>query len=172
MTRRITFAAALAALVLAACDHGKDAAGGAVEARSAAPLATMGAPATSTHASSTAPPTSAAPSTSASEAATDAPPGKTWDCGAKGQKPCPMQGWMKTTLGPAAGNDDAAKLASGLTFLATHAPPGYPAWVSMSQAGAAKAKAGDLEGAKESCKQCHDAYKEKYKETMRDRPFG
>ena len=41
----------------------------------------------------------------------------------------------------------------------------------MATAGAAKAKAGDLDGAKVSCKQCHDAYKEKYKTTLRDRPY-
>ena len=38
-------------------------------------------------------------------------------------------------------------------------------------AGATKAKAGDVDGAKASCKQCHDAYKDRYKATMRDRPF-
>ena len=65
-----------------------------------------------------------------------------------------------------------AWLASkALTYAADHPPPGYSDWTSIAKAGAAKAKTGDVEAAKASCKQCHDLYKESYKAAMRDRPF-
>jgi hypothetical protein len=112
------------------------------------------------------PGTAPSPGTGATTAAA-----KVFDCGGKDQKPCPMQGWMKRVMAPASAGDDGAALAKALTYVAEHAPPGYPDWATMARAGAAKAKAGDVDGAKGSCKQCHDAYKEGYKTTMRDRPF-
>ena len=43
-------------------------------------------------------------------------------------------------------------------------PPGdYPKWSAMAKAGAAAAERSDLGGVKKSCKDCHDAYKQKYK---------
>jgi hypothetical protein len=78
---------------------------------------------------------------------------------------------MKTTMASAMSGDDPKRVADALSYVAAHSPPGFPEWKAMSEAGAQKAKAGDLEGAKESCKKCHDAYKAKYKATMRDRPF-
>lgn len=97
--------------------------------------------------------------------------GKTFDCGAKGQKPCPMQGWMKRVMAPASADEDAEKLAQALTYVAEHPPPGFGEWAAIAGAGAGKAKASDVDGAKASCKPCHDKYKEVYKVTMRDRPF-
>jgi hypothetical protein len=116
-------------------------------------------------------------STGTSAAATPAPSGsaaagpKTFDCGAKGQKACPMQGWMKSAMAAAASSGDGEKLSKALAYVAGKSPPGMGSWASISSAGAAKAKAGDIDGAKTSCKQCHDLYKEKYKNTMRDRPW-
>jgi hypothetical protein len=82
-----------------------------------------------------------------------------------------MQGWMKSVMGSASSSGDGAKLAAALSYVAGRTPPGMGSWAAISQAGAAKAKAGDIEGAKASCKQCHDLYKASYKNTMRDRPF-
>jgi hypothetical protein len=96
---------------------------------------------------------------------------KAFDCGAKGQKLCPMQAWMKSVMADASSSGDGPKLAQALTYAANHAPPGYANWAAMANAGAAKAKAGDIDGAKASCKECHDAYKDDYKRTMRDRPY-
>lgn len=130
----------------------------------AVPAATgSAAPAESAHAAGSA----AAPHPTGSAAAG----GKTFDCGAKGQKNCPMQGWMKTVMASASSSGDGAKLGQALDYVAAHVPPGYGNWAQMAKDGSAKAKAGDVEGAKASCKTCHDAYKEKYKTTMRDRPF-
>ena len=116
---------------------------------------------------SVAPSSSAGPAPSGSAAAGP----KEFDCGAKGQKPCPMQGWMKSVMGSASSSGDGEKLAAALSYVASHSPPGMGSWSSISSAAAAKAKAGDIEGAKTSCKQCHDLYKASYKKTMRDRPF-
>ncbi|AUX41369.1 uncharacterized protein SOCE26_027800 [Sorangium cellulosum] len=116
---------------------------------------------------------SAAAAASAAPAATGAAQAgeKKFDCGSKGQKPCPMQAWMKSTMASATSSGDGAKIAAALTYVAGKPPPGMGSWVSISKNGASKAKAGDIDGAKASCKQCHDLYKEQYKKTMRDRPW-
>lgn len=98
-------------------------------------------------------------------------PAKTFDCGAKGQKLCPMQAWMKSVMAAASSSNDGDRLAKALTYAAGHAPPGYDEWATIARAGATKARTDDIEGAKASCKQCHDKYKEGYKATMRDRPY-
>jgi hypothetical protein len=41
----------------------------------------------------------------------------------------------------------------------------------IAREGTEKARVGDVDGAKTSCKQCHDLYKERYVLTMRDRVF-
>jgi hypothetical protein len=115
-------------------------------------------------------PVQAAPG-SAAPAPSFSGPTKVYDCGAKGQKPCPMQAWMKTVMTSAAASDDGEKLAVALTYVAARVPPGYDRWAALANAGVARAKAGDVDGAKGSCKRCHDAYKENYKLTMRDRPW-
>jgi hypothetical protein len=96
---------------------------------------------------------------------------KTFECGGKGQKLCPMQAWMKGTMAAASSSGDGEKLAQALSFVAGKPPPGMATWASIAKGGAAKAKAGDVDGAKASCKQCHDLYKDKYKKTLRDRAW-
>jgi hypothetical protein len=96
---------------------------------------------------------------------------KTFACGAKGQEYCPMQKWMKSVMASASSSNEGEKLAKALGYVAGHAPPGYDEWANIAKAGVAKAKADDIDGAKMSCKQCHDLYKDRYKATMRDRPF-
>jgi hypothetical protein len=163
---RTSIAALAAALLGAACDDKGPApvAMGPQAAPNPAP------PAASQSASATAK-TSAEPTGAASSSASAAAPGKTFDCGGKQQKPCPMQGWMKTVMAPASSGDDPKKLEQALDYVAKHAPPGYDKWTSIANGGMAKAKAGDIDGAKASCKECHDLYKDDYKRTMRDRPF-
>ncbi|WP_232379870.1 hypothetical protein [Polyangium fumosum] len=115
---------------------------------------------------------SAAPAAGSAAPASSAAAGpKTFDCGAKGQKACPMQGWMKSVMASATSSGDLTKIANALAYIAGKPPPGMGSWVSISNEGVAKAKAGDLDGAKASCKKCHDLYKEKYKQTMRDLPW-
>jgi cytochrome c553 len=78
---------------------------------------------------------------------------------------------MKANMGPAAASGDGPDLAKGLDYIAAHAPAGMPNWSGIAKGGAAKAKAGDIDGAKAACKSCHDQYKAKYKAEVRDRPF-
>lgn len=96
---------------------------------------------------------------------------KDFGCGKKGQKPCPMQGWMKTVMQTAMNSGDAAKITKALEYIAAKPPPGMPNWVKITKDGIEKAKKGDIDGAKESCKVCHDAYKSEYKAKLRDLPF-
>jgi hypothetical protein len=152
MKNRFSVAWALPLALLAACNAKKE----------AAPSTKDVAVASSAAAPASAPP-SAAPTASAAV--------KEYDCGKKGQKPCPMQGWMKTVLTDAVASEEGAKVAAALTTLAGKAPVEFADWKAIAMAGAAKAKDGDIEAAKASCKQCHDIYKEAYKKTMRDRPF-
>jgi hypothetical protein len=97
-------------------------------------------------------------------------PSKDFACGAK-DNPCPMQKWMKANMAPAAANGDGAALNTALTYVAGHVPPGFDKWAGIATEGAAAAKKGDIDAAKKSCKTCHDLYKTKYKEDMRDRAF-
>jgi hypothetical protein len=96
---------------------------------------------------------------------------KTFDCGEKGQPVCPLQGFMKSQVAPAVANGDNALLAKALDQVAGHAPPGLTSWSAIAKGGAAKARAGDIVGAKDSCKACHDQYKTRYKTEMRDRAW-
>ncbi|AUX21682.1 uncharacterized protein SOCEGT47_021690 [Sorangium cellulosum] len=141
-------------------------------AAAAAPAETAAAAAAPAETAAAAAP-KASSAAAAAPAATGAAQGgeKKFACGAKGQKLCPMQAWMKSTMASATSSGDGAKIAQALLYVAGKPPPGMGNWASISRAGAAKAKAGDIDGAKASCKQCHDLYKDKYKKTMRDRPW-
>lgn len=194
MRHVVRFAAIVALVGVFGCNENKPEGAAVPEAKtsaaamtapSAAPVASAAAPkveasaaaapaesaaAAPTEVASAAASAAAAPATSAA-AATEASGPKTFDCGAKGQKACPMQGWMKGVMGPATSSGDAEKIAKGLDYIAAKPPPGMGSWSSISKEGSAKAKAGDIDGAKASCKKCHDLYKEKYKTSMRDRPW-
>ncbi|WP_437727294.1 hypothetical protein [Sorangium sp. So ce861] len=169
--------AAPAATPAAATDEPSAAAAAApaeTAAAAAAPAETAAADAKAETAAAAAKATAAA---SAAAAAAPAATGaaqageKKFECGSKGQKLCPMQAWMKSTMASATSSGDGEKIAAALQYVAGKPPPGMGSWVAISKAGAAKAKAGDIDAAKASCKQCHDLYKEQYKKTMRDRPW-
>ena len=120
-----------------------------------------------------APATTAAPNVTASAApqANGKPAAKVFDCGGGGQRPCPMQIWMKTVMADASSSGDGERLAKALTYAADHAPPGYAGWSAIASQGAERARAGEVDAAKASCRQCHEAYKENYQAAMRDRAF-
>jgi len=82
-----------------------------------------------------------------------------------------MQAWMKANMAPAAANGDAAALAKAFEYVASHAPAGFSDWSKIAKSGAEAAKANKIDDAKKACKTCHDQYKNKYKEEMRDKPF-
>jgi len=80
--------------------------------------------------------------------------------------------WMKPNMGAPLAGQDFGTLKTSLDLVASKPPPGdYPQWATMAKAGSAAAAKEDLAGVKASCKQCHDAYKEKYKKELATRPF-
>ena len=174
--------------LLAACgsEGGSGATTGAAPTTSAA--TTMAATTAATTAASTTTSATTTDAPSASGSASAAPSGtgsagspaasgsaaagaKKFDCGEKGQKPCPMQGWMKSVMGSAVASGDGERLSKALSAVAAKPVAGFGNWSAIAAAGAAKAASGDIDGAKQACKQCHDAYKFKYQTTMRDRPW-
>ena len=82
-----------------------------------------------------------------------------------------MQGWMKAVVTRAVASGDGAKLGAALDTIAAKPVAGYDQWTAIAAGGAAKAKAGDIDGAKASCKKCHSLYQKKYKQTRRDQPW-
>ena len=114
------------------------------------------------------PKATAAPTATASA---EADPKKKWACGNKGQKACPMQGWMKGVMARAMASGDGEKIAKALNTIAAKPVAGYAQWTGIAAEGASKAQAGDIDGAKKSCKKCHALYQKKYIATMRDQPW-
>jgi cytochrome c553 len=84
----------------------------------------------------------------------------------------PLGKWMKPNMGAPLAGQDFETLQTSLRLVAGKPPPGdYPQWSTFAQAGAAAAAKQELAAVKASCKQCHDAYKEKYKKEFPTRPF-
>ncbi len=88
----------------------------------------------------------------------------------------PLAEWMESNLQTAVEAGDLAKLATGLEKAAAFAPDpswnqGETSWEKYAKDGAAKAKAGDLAGARASCKGCHTAWRKKYKAQFASRPL-
>src|SRR6476619_2745769 len=69
---------------------------------------------------------------------------------------------MKKMGGQAAAGD-AKSLAPIFATLKGKAKPEYANWGSLADQGKAAADKGDLDGAKATCKSCHDAYRNDYK---------
>jgi len=82
-----------------------------------------------------------------------------------------MQGWMKGVMARALASGDKDKIAQALNTIAAKPVAGMGSWSSIAATGAAKAKAGDIPGAKQSCKKCHALYQKRYKTSMRDQPW-
>jgi cytochrome c556 len=68
-------------------------------------------------------------------------------------------------LGSAASAEDTKAMAPLLAKTKGFAKPDMPNWAALSEKGEKAAMAGDLAGAKATCKGCHDAYKATYKST-------
>lgn len=103
------------------------------------------------------------------------PPPAAPACGGDGQPHCPLQQWMEDNVTPAVEAGDVARVGAALTKIATFAPaPAWnaetPSWRGIAEAGAARAAAGDMRGARAACKQCHQAFKERYRAEFRTRP--
>ena len=66
-------------------------------------------------------------------------------------------------MGAAQTGGDAKALAPLLTQAKAMGKPEYAEWGALADQGIKAASAGDLPGAKASCKGCHDKYKSDYK---------
>lgn len=189
MLRTRSFVAPLFFLALASCTKTeppavKDADAGAPAAPSASASATTAtaaedaAPSASASAATdTAAPASASAATAGSAAApakdggasAAANPSGEGVCGKKPLPDCPLQAWMKSNANPPVMANDAAGLAVAFDKISRLAPSGYTNWASIAKDGAKAARAGDVPGAKASCRTCHDQYKAKYKSELRTR---
>lgn len=94
-----------------------------------------------------------------------------------GQPMCPLQKWMEDNLGPAMEQRDTTRIAEALAKIPALAPDaswnsGAQGWSAIAEAGAEKARAGDFDGAKASCKGCHKAFRERYRTEYRTRPVA
>jgi hypothetical protein len=92
---------------------------------------------------------------------------------AAGEPATPLGKWMKPNMGAPLAGQDFPTLQKSLDLVASKPPPSsdYPKWASFASAGSAAAAKQDLAAVKATCKQCHDAYKEKYKKEFVTRAF-
>jgi hypothetical protein len=93
---------------------------------------------------------------------------------AAGAPATPLGQWMKANMGAALAGQDFATLSKNFDFVSGKAPSGdYPQWSTFAKTGSAAAGAAkpDAAAVKAACKQCHDAYKEKYKKEFPTKPF-
>ena len=66
-------------------------------------------------------------------------------------------------MGAASAGGDAKALAPIFAETKTKAKPEFANWTKLADQGKAAAEKGDLDGAKATCKSCHDAYRADYK---------
>jgi hypothetical protein len=64
---------------------------------------------------------------------------------------------------------DPERLAVSLDKLAGAAPSEFPRWGAFARRGAEDARKGDLDGVKQTCGECHKAYRTQFQATMRTR---
>jgi hypothetical protein len=92
-------------------------------------------------------------------------------CGAPGLPACPLQAWMRTNLAAPLAASDAAAVAMSLENVARMSPePDWTTWETFASEGARAARKGDVAAARASCRGCHDAFREAYKQKHRSRP--
>lgn len=88
-------------------------------------------------------------------------------CGASDQPDCPLQSWMKANAVTALRASNFAGLERAFARLETMSPPGYDRWPEISRSGRAAAAAANLDGCRQACQSCHDAFREKYRDERR-----
>ena len=78
---------------------------------------------------------------------------------------------MRQYVATAVAASDTTALAKALDRVAGMSPdPSFSAWGEYSKQGADAARAGNMDQARKSCQQCHDAYKNKFRASFRSRP--
>jgi len=90
-------------------------------------------------------------------------------CGSK-ENPCPLQKWMQANVGSKMADGDMKGVATGLDKAATLSPDAsWSDWPTFAKAGADAARKNDTAGVKAACKNCHDKFKQQYKDKYRSR---
>jgi len=92
---------------------------------------------------------------------------ETGECGARGQKDCPTQRWMKATLQSYLRGGDFERLAAALDTLAAKEPTGFTGWRDIAEQGAKAARNRDEATVRQSCKDCHDSLRDRFKGSLR-----
>lgn len=92
---------------------------------------------------------------------------ETGECGAKGQKECPTQRWMKSTVQSYQRANDWDRLALALDELALKEPAGFDGWKAIAEQGAAAARQKNDEGVRQTCRSCHDQHRESFRASLR-----
>jgi hypothetical protein len=94
-------------------------------------------------------------------------------CGRDGGVDCPLQGWMKVNAGPPAKTGDIELLASAFDAIAGFAPhaSAYPNWASIAKDGAAVARRGRVDAARVACVSCHEQYRARFRQQLRETPL-
>lgn len=91
-------------------------------------------------------------------------------CGGK-TNPCPLQKWMQDNIGSKMADGNLKDVATGLDKAASLSPdPGWSEWATIAKTGADAARKGDMPGTKAACKNCHDKFKQQYKDKYRTHP--
>jgi hypothetical protein len=88
---------------------------------------------------------------------------------AKDQTLCPLNTWMRERVAPALASGAGEQLAVALDETARFSPMPEWRWEELAKAGAAAARAGDLDEAAKACARCHDAYKKTWRAQYRTR---
>ncbi|HEV3189733.1 MAG TPA: hypothetical protein VGY54_04505 [Polyangiaceae bacterium] len=85
----------------------------------------------------------------------------------------PLGKWMKPNMGTALAGQDFDTLQKSADLVASKPPAGgnYPKWATMAKAVSAAAAKQDVKALKAACKDCHDAYEDKYIKDFPSQPF-
>jgi hypothetical protein len=79
---------------------------------------------------------------------------------------------MRTNLATALGASDYQQLATAFTRTAQLSPdPAWTSWLAIANRGVAAAKKGDGEAIQAACKECHDKWRNAYRDKYRKRPI-
>jgi hypothetical protein len=97
-------------------------------------------------------------------------------CGDKGQPECPLQGFMSKNLQDPLDAANTSLVGKNVTRVADFVPDptwntGNNSWSSLVQGVATAAESGDVDSTREACKNCHRAWRKRYKDEFRHRPL-
>jgi hypothetical protein len=81
-----------------------------------------------------------------------------------------MEAWMETELSGPLQTKDWEHLGRSLRALAADAPQRFPRWTEWANKGSAAARTKDGDAVRATCKACHNAYREEFRNRLPGRP--